>query len=453
VLSGFADGDRIDELLRRVYELPPELDDMFKMMLSRVNERHREQGAFTLRTCHAVSVSGGVISKYQLGLKSVPIALLCREGADPEVLEEDDKEELREGLTSWLASRCGGLLATNLDSRQDQVVWVHRSAVEFLSADGTWDLECLRVDEDRPGLLAAVSVYVLHSLMQDNHDAQIVYNWWYSAALVAGARADAEEPEKKDHSFWHIDSYLDWMRQVEPMPPGTGSQVPLKRLLVRHSDASQAVSHAALLLAAESGAVNYVKAHPDFAEFCKLGGRISCGCLPLFYHAAAHPLNCTVMVSNQPGPPSAVRTTISFFLSMGVDPNMTVAQRVAGSDGERTCLDTPWRGWLSWSQYTRQDPDDLAAAADITAMFLAAGADPTVKVAAWILPYLVDQKNRDTLTVSDAQLASAVTALQGEILQVGQNEKKEGKEVDGRLWVDDDTRNDARWRGVPCSVV
>ncbi len=50
--SGFADRDQIAELRRRVEELPPELEDMFKLMLSKIDKRHRKEGAFLLRLCY-----------------------------------------------------------------------------------------------------------------------------------------------------------------------------------------------------------------------------------------------------------------------------------------------------------------------------------------------------------------------------------------------------------------
>jgi hypothetical protein len=443
ILSGFADGDRVGELLRRVGELPSELEDMFKLMLSRVSERYREQGAFTLRVCHEVTRPDS--GRHFHSLKAVPIALLCREGAKPEVLSEEDKEDLRDGLAGWLTSRCGGLLETSqemMSADGDQVVWVHRSVVEFLSGNDTWDLECLRVDEDRPGLLAALSIYALHSVMQDNIKHEIIYNIWYSDALIIGAEADAVELERKDHCFWHIKPYLDWLRQVEPIPPAAASQERLKKLMLRHSDATQAVSHAALIVAAESGALNYVKAHPDFAEFCRLGSHISCGCFPLFYHVAAHPV-CSIMVANQPGRPSELRTSISLFLSLGADPNMLVVRHTWGD----TYLDTPWRSWIVWVKSHLRGPVNRAAEADTMAMFLAAGADPTEEVPAWILPYLVDPKHRDALTVSDAQLASAVSALQGQILQVSQKGAKEDWDEGGRVWLDTMSGGEFYWDG------
>lgn len=73
---------------------------------------------------------------------------------------------------------------------------------------------------------------------------------------------------------------------------------------------------------------------------------------------------------------------------------------------------------------------------------LVAGADSTEEVPVWILPYSVDQKHRNTVTVSDAQSASAVNALRGEMLQAGQNGKKGRKEEDGRLGLDAMIRGD-----------
>ncbi|KAH6850502.1 hypothetical protein B0I37DRAFT_323904 [Chaetomium sp. MPI-CAGE-AT-0009] len=448
LLSGFADYDRLEELQRRVVELPPELEDMFKLMLSKINKRHREQGAFTLRVCHSLSLPANSARPYFVsGMGALPLALLCREDADAEVLSEEEKEDLRDGLQGWLTSRCGGLLEARVDTRYSDtflryhVAWVHRSVVEFLSSDGAWELECLHIDEDRPGMPAALSLYCLHAAMQEVKMARIRYNLFFCGALAFGARADAETPERKDYSFWQVEPYLAGIRETETIPEEAWDLGPLKRLMARHSDAAQAVSHGALLLAAESGAVNYMKAHPDFARFCEWD-KAPCGCLPLLYHAAAHPFAYVLMVAKRPGPPSALRTTISMLLSLGADPNMIVKVRASMPEGQQTYLDTPWRGWLRWFG-DFGDPEDRAAAADITAMFLAAGADPTQDVAGWILPYLSDPRNRDTLTVSEAQLSSAVGVLRGQVSGAAQEPKQE----DGRPWLQEVIRGEVYFLG------
>ncbi|KAK3297098.1 prion-inhibition and propagation-domain-containing protein [Chaetomium fimeti] len=440
VLAGFADYDRIDELWRRVDELPPELEDMFKLMLSKINKRHREQGAFTLRVCHSLTVGIGSSTPFHaLGdMSAVPLALLCQEDADPEVLSVGEKEALRDDLQGWLTSRCGGLLETHQKPHPKDpltgtyVEWTHRSVVEFLNGDGTWELECLHIDEDRPGIPASLSLYYLHTIMQEDQRSRIRYNVLFAGMLDCGAFADAEAPERKDHSFWRIDPYLVEMRRIDPIFADACDFSVLKTWLDRHLDASQAASHAALLLAAESGAVNYMQAHPDFTWLCQWE-ESPCGCLPLLYHAAAHPFTAGMMITNRPGPPSALRTTIALLLSLGADPNMTVEFRGSdnGHGGWSIYLDTPWRGWLNWVVLDPTPPQDVADIADITAMFLAAGADPTPSVRSWILSYLSDPRNRNTLTVSDAQLSRAVDVLRGQLSQTAD----EGKQEDGRPWL------------------
>ncbi|KAH8770975.1 prion-inhibition and propagation-domain-containing protein [Diaporthe sp. PMI_573] len=49
LINGFADCDRLPELRRRVEELPPELHELFDLMMSKIKTRHKEEGAKLLR--------------------------------------------------------------------------------------------------------------------------------------------------------------------------------------------------------------------------------------------------------------------------------------------------------------------------------------------------------------------------------------------------------------------
>ncbi|KAJ4365171.1 hypothetical protein N0V83_008789 [Neocucurbitaria cava] len=170
LLSGFSDYDQIQELRSRVDELPPQLEEMFKLMLMKINKRHRLQGARFLRLCYTMQ-------QYHRNPRCNPrwyeidsIDLACREVYSLSQLEAvytltgSQKRLLCEELAGRLRSRCGGLL--ELSRKKDPVLYqegdtlehhnlvnsvvmfMHRSVFEFLSGDDIWTMECLQTPDD-----------------------------------------------------------------------------------------------------------------------------------------------------------------------------------------------------------------------------------------------------------------------------------------------------------------
>ncbi len=121
LLSGFAGHDQLADLERRVEELPPELGEMFKRMLSKIDKRRREQGAFMLRVCHTIDsarrndflIRDSVLA---IGLKSLGLAMIAsvgngqHDGTHDQLLSFVQRRERCEEFEGWLTSRCGGLL-------------------------------------------------------------------------------------------------------------------------------------------------------------------------------------------------------------------------------------------------------------------------------------------------------------------------------------------------------
>lgn len=105
LLSGFAHSDQLADLQSRLTDLPPQLEDMFKLMLSRIDKRNREQGAFMLRVCYGLSSlprddkARGLVDEEP---KALGLALLAQPGGcQPGVencrrLSQEEKRELCE---------------------------------------------------------------------------------------------------------------------------------------------------------------------------------------------------------------------------------------------------------------------------------------------------------------------------------------------------------------------
>lgn len=300
LLSGFADYDRLAELKQRMDELPPELEEMFKHMLNRIDVRHRGQGARLLRLCFE-------FRKYGVGAMSAMGLALVDDNQDSvayhRLLSIEEKRELCEELAGRLRSRCGGLLelaqrrnlhAGPLDrhkpcfcsaskgSQHDPMVdgrveFMHRTVFEFLDNEEVWEFDCLQTSKSHSSIASELSLYGLFLAMQclflrDERRA-LVYLW---QGLDWGVRADHQDPKARDHIFWQMGSFLDTLFRVDISLPILNSLAQMDF----HSQGTECLSHATLMLAVEAGAINYVKAHPDLPTLLKLDKQElpTCGC-------------------------------------------------------------------------------------------------------------------------------------------------------------------------------
>ncbi|KAK4197653.1 prion-inhibition and propagation-domain-containing protein, partial [Triangularia verruculosa] len=145
---GFVNKDRIQELERRIAELPRELTDMFVHMMGRVSKGYQQQGAKYLRICF-----DSVQNERPGYLRLAGFALVDRNHQNHAACSLVD-ENMMEGLGNLcedfagrLNSRCGGLL--EITSREEflisEVVFFHRTVVEFLQTEGAWDLDLLQI--------------------------------------------------------------------------------------------------------------------------------------------------------------------------------------------------------------------------------------------------------------------------------------------------------------------
>ncbi|KAJ3466958.1 hypothetical protein MRS44_004522 [Fusarium solani] len=169
VLEGFAAFDSISDLKLRVHRIPPELEELFRHMLHRIDPRYRNESVRLLRLVFDNQTKEDVGSIPTLGL-----ALSERRGfrsgwdepSAPElsIHQKRIKCQMMEGR---LRSRCYGLVeiqrvtSTNesnmicvcenevhdlfLDS---SVVFMHRSVYEFLCTPDVWDSEWMQIDDD-----------------------------------------------------------------------------------------------------------------------------------------------------------------------------------------------------------------------------------------------------------------------------------------------------------------
>jgi hypothetical protein len=165
------------------------------------------------------------------------------------------------------------------------------------------------------------------------------------------------------------------------------------------------------MLAVEAGAVNYVENHPDFPALVQQDNP-ACGCLPPLYHAAVQPFLYFLGVAQFPESGSALPSwrMVAVLLSLGVKPNIVVRGRLNDLDPPRT----QWREFLSCSLWCASLSEDAKLQlADVAAMFLAAEADPTLEIPAWVVELLSDEANWDKLNTPRENLLRAIDLLAG----------------------------------------
>ncbi|KFA77438.1 hypothetical protein S40288_03077 [Stachybotrys chartarum IBT 40288] len=334
ILNGFAAYDTVAELMERVEELPPELEGMFRHMLSMIDRRYVEHTAKMLRICYQRQVIGRTMEYQRRDL--VKIDALCWDmldsaGMDIENMPPLDLSKPSRKHVVWdrvegrLRSRCGGLLEldstnpSNTRSGQEprenaSVVFMHRTVFEFLDNPEIWNLEYLRIHDIRFNANAALCV-----LSMQLWHWKGTHNW---VAAMADTLFCARLVDAKDVSisFLILERIMFVVLNEERIAPSehSDSLVP-SRLIGQHGRDSFIFA-----LAVEANMVNYVSHHIPQRGSKPVG-------YPLLYHALAKPLLC----SSSPSPLNTY-SMVHLLLSAGCQPN----EEFISETGDTM---TPWK--------------------------------------------------------------------------------------------------------------
>ncbi len=280
---------------------------------------------------------------------------------------------------------------------------MHRTVFEFLQNNDAWEFEPLQLDKSRPGIFAALSLYSLYLWTQEPIESISSITWGNILIFsgIMGVRDEAENSASRDNAFWEMGLALeqlllstendDYVQSVAK--PNSWSI--LTELVNAHRERSEGISHAVLLLAAEFGATNYLKSHLTvLKDWHWMESSASCGCSSIFYHAVQRPLY--LWLSRNLNLPSN-SSVISLLLMSGADPNCNHSPRkehaFPGKIAEKP--ETPWSFWLSAIRCPRRDwaAEGRVVVVDAAVTFLAAGADPTLRIPVEILGFLSDKTN------------------------------------------------------------
>ncbi|GAB1319826.1 hypothetical protein MFIFM68171_10036 [Madurella fahalii] len=350
LISGFAAHDRIAELRRRVDELPPELEDMFQLMLSKIDKRHREQGARLLKTCYTfynAPWDDKARNLYTLGL-----ALVEAYSSDFRPIydvQEEEKKEMCLEFEGRLRSRCGGLLEVDTTSAgclcafergkydrliDSRVVFMHRSVFEFLRGETVWDLGVLHWQ--RTIAMSGLSWTVLADV-EPRGDPALFLNNMHSVLMSLKIR-----PYNRGRASEFVRNLLESANHV-----------------AHRGDPA----YISFILAVHLRTVSYVREHLD--SYIKANHhRRRCGCLPLLLLAIDRrllsPLSPaptdtvrgaaqTSSIDAHPSDLYRTRRMVQLLLSSGCDPNELTStvekETFLPKDFGAT---TPWTIFVGW---------------------------------------------------------------------------------------------------------
>ncbi|KAF2798036.1 hypothetical protein K505DRAFT_372003 [Melanomma pulvis-pyrius CBS 109.77] len=195
LLNGLRDGDRIEDLWRRIDELPSALEDLFKKILNHLNPEYFVQAS----------------EMFQLVLTAtVPLSLLqfsfaidgCKSAIEATLGELRDGEPAfrAETMRRRIMSRCKGLLEaprTQNESHDDaisaRVEFLHRTVKDFFRSTMTWTyIRSGAPDFDAPLQLAASSLR-LAKLARVREGAEVVDMFWLGALFCVDYSRQRED--------------------------------------------------------------------------------------------------------------------------------------------------------------------------------------------------------------------------------------------------------------------
>ncbi|KAK5052771.1 hypothetical protein LTR84_002637 [Exophiala bonariae] len=370
VLDGFIAFDRVSEIRTRVEELPPELAELFRHMLGKIEPRYRTYAAKIFKLCHINSLTQAdyaipalgvsLLDQYDLDILSIPQFSPSRRNTSTNPNQE---------LEGRLRSRCWGLVEVRLPYVQyddeetppiASVQFMHKTVLEFLNIPEAWELGSLTVPEeefDASAALAFISTYLLHIYAEQTRQ---------SACQEQIQRFVSYCSYRGGSSSIFLEVALD--RFIEVVK--TLKSVYLMQNLGEYLNPSTTPTSkdrrmARLVVAVELDIYRFVQA--ELAINRNLTAQMSSN-KSLLYHAIRRPLFRQYL-----GEDARLRcSTMRVLLKAGCNPNQVIRD-----------IKTPeFDGSTGWSCFLEvvasQDHEDVNDVAKTFASFLGAGADPFI---------------------------------------------------------------------------
>lgn len=426
LLEGFEAFDNPSELQRRVDELPPELQDLFRHILGKISPRYLTQAAKLLLICYQHRLLG-------ISDNISTVALAWADGNNlsmpaPQKIERRPLEEHQARcamLEGRLRSRCMGLLEVHRPAQkarlkahdglvESSVDFMHRTVFEFLNTPKTWDMDCLQVKDDGfdvTGVLSSMSAYLL--CLQETPLTTSQFTCLLARQSVAYVQEiDRTTPSNtwsalEQLAFALLHKRKDTVQEDLPTYGYNPSDEDQGPRIAYEGDEEQffgldqgalPLDHAALLLAIEADLTifvpdqstastitlqrsaqhlsttgsheKYIPAHARsnnyISAFLSAQRRRTLkqnGAWPLLYHAMKKPLLSKITAFTNIRQRLPSCESVRTLLRWGCDVNEKFAGPAHG-------ISTPWETWRTLYHVGRDSPEDMLQAAEITLMML-----------------------------------------------------------------------------------
>ncbi len=389
---------------------------IFSNMLNRIEPRHQVQAAKLLRICHQRGVdreaerqnefkdgsydpfenkqiSGSI---YTLGLALVDeYDLNMRRVPDLHPLSLEEKQMKCQVLEARLRSRCCGLLevhgVSGLNERcfcgyrrapyrynrsehfptidgliDSKVVFMHRTVFEFLSNPELWEFDCLQIpgdNYDAHGVLCRMNLYLAYVTATNRSEDSKQINELTTEALLCAKLADETFGEATASMLYTFSQMTFDLINILCERKDFANEYPFFARIKKHVQPSEKpVTQLTLILAVESGMVNM----PE--HMGRLGILSPAQETSLLWHAIDRPYSKLLPSYGLDISPNM----IAFLFSKGFDPNMTFTSLSPAQI-------TPWKSWLLY-MHASIKLGKAPIAAEITELFLKAGADVDVQI-------------------------------------------------------------------------
>jgi hypothetical protein len=148
LVEGFTQGDDLEELQRRLSDLPPDLETFYSRILDRIDHKYISETVmyFALVTASETPNFEFPLSLIRFGLALKPWreAIMC----SASIMDSEDSKMLSERVERRIQSRCRNLLEVRTITTPEEgcedpfktsprVTFLHKTAKEFLNTEGT----------------------------------------------------------------------------------------------------------------------------------------------------------------------------------------------------------------------------------------------------------------------------------------------------------------------------
>ncbi|KAF2647570.1 hypothetical protein K491DRAFT_643854, partial [Lophiostoma macrostomum CBS 122681] len=170
LIRGLRNGDDMSHLLQRLFHLPPDLEQLFRHILERIEPEYREESSKIFQIFRTSGNKLNILELYRTLLfadhrDAIELAIEGETTFSSQTYKEGI-EQLAEQMTRRLDSRCRGLIEIcdySSTTHLQDIVYLHRTARDYLEQPHVWSriLDCTASSGFDPSFSLLMSYVVL----------------------------------------------------------------------------------------------------------------------------------------------------------------------------------------------------------------------------------------------------------------------------------------------------